>query len=466
MRDRRLRYLPLIWMAGAYPLTLLGYGSDPDAWRLARAAGQIWRTKQYVVSRTTGFPLFELMEAPLVHWGGWYLANLLPLLFGMACLVGLLRLARAGQLRSPGWTISAFAFYPLLLTSSTSAMDYIPALALLVWSYVLMLERKWMWSAILVGLAVGLRPSSVVFIIPVCVYAGKAERPWVLVPAMLGVAMAVGLAAYSPALFNQGVAGLYGTLSLGFRDRVVVAGYNGLRAFGILQTALLTVVLVWLWIRAGHPLPRRTDAVIVFHAANTMVWLALFAIAPYEAEYLLPVVFSLLMVGDRVLDRRWLTVCCIIIWSYNLVQVDLLGGESGRRHVTLSLQAGMTIRDLQDREFKLATRRAATDFRALQPTVLMYGEPWIPTLNEAWTFDRRVGMYGQKAGRLYVSERILDRTRLQELKKQNFRVVAWRGEQWEYFAGGASGPPDEIEVVKDLAAFFGTPLAGRAINQH
>lgn len=142
----------------------------------------------------------------------------------------------------------------------------------------------------------------------------------------------------------------------------------------------------------------------------------------------------------------------------------MVGGDSGRRRVAISLQPGATIKDVRDRRFKLSTRQAATAYRSAQPTVLMFGEPWIPTRNDAWTFDSARAMYRQRDGRLHVSERILDRARLEALRAEQFRIVLWRGEQWEYFAGAGGGPPGGVETVDDLSRFLGVPLAGRAIN--
>jgi hypothetical protein len=308
MGDRPTRYLSLVWIVLAYPLTLLGYGSDPDAWRLARAADEIWMRGHYMVSRSTGFPLFELLEAPLVHFGGWYLANLLPLAAGLTCLVALRRLAANGMLDRANWVIALFALYPLTLTASTSAMDYLPALALLLWAYVDMREGLWRWAAVLVGLATGFRPSSVVFILPVCLYALALKRSRREVAAMLGIALAVGLLVYSPALLQPGQLHTFGKIEFGWRSHLILAAYNGLRVFGVLQSLLLAALIAWRLARGEGGRFRFDDPVVKFHLANIMLWLVLFWIAPYEPEYLLPAVLSFFLLSAQQLDGRWLTI--------------------------------------------------------------------------------------------------------------------------------------------------------------
>ncbi|MCZ7552245.1 MAG: hypothetical protein M5U05_06610 [Anaerolineales bacterium] len=90
--ERKTAYIVLLsWIISVMPLTWLGYGSDGDAWSVAKAAKTIYLTRQYVRSRSTGFPLFEVTVTPLVNIGQWYLSNLLPLLFGIMIFMALIR---------------------------------------------------------------------------------------------------------------------------------------------------------------------------------------------------------------------------------------------------------------------------------------------------------------------------------------------------------------------------------------
>src|SRR5262245_34679823 len=49
--------LIVVWLLAALPLLDLGYGSDQDAWLVAQRADEIWQTRKYARSRSTGFPL-------------------------------------------------------------------------------------------------------------------------------------------------------------------------------------------------------------------------------------------------------------------------------------------------------------------------------------------------------------------------------------------------------------------------
>src|SRR5437868_8580597 len=92
--------LAATWLLLTTPLLNLGYGSDVDAWLVANRALQIWSTRSYARSRSTGFPLYELVVTPFVHVGGWIAANAIALVAGMVMLFLLTRLAERGALRS------------------------------------------------------------------------------------------------------------------------------------------------------------------------------------------------------------------------------------------------------------------------------------------------------------------------------------------------------------------------------
>jgi hypothetical protein len=151
--------------------------------------------------------------------------------------------------------------------------------------------------------------------------------------------------------------------------------------------------------------------------------------------------------------------------SYHVVSLDLLGGESGRRTLKVSLDRGYTVADVQDRIFKLSVRQAATQFSARQPTLMMFGEPWIPGGNPAWVKDESLPAYRQKDGQVYVSSAIIDEGRLRDLKQKGFRLVVWRGEKWEFERATDFPWRDYVEVIDDLSAFFGVPIRGRGLME-
>ena len=471
------RLIVLVWTFVALPFTFLGFGSDPDAWLVASTAYRMQSTGAYACSRSTCFPLHEILSTPLVLASDlmpfhnplaladqWYLSNLLSLAAGMACLLALFRLSRGSEFHQPLWVVVTFGFLPVVLKNSASTMDYLPALALLIWAYVFMREEKWLAAALLIGLACGSRPSSGLFLLPVSVYAWQTEHRPALVIKMWVIGGLSALLAYSPVLITRGIPNPAPGVAWGLKTTLLAGGYYALRLFGILQSLVLVGVLGYLLFRALKAGGFR-DTWLVFHLVNLAVWIVLFIWMPAEPEYLLPLVPSVIFLLDRLAGRKTLIVLTVLLLSYHLVQFDLLGGESGKRLFEPAVQPGFTIQDVQDRLWKLSTRRAASQYQAVEPTLLMYGMEWILPGNPAWEYDTDHKLYRQVDGQLYLSGRIMNEAFLRQLKSDGFRIYAWQGEKSEYIRSGNTYWQIYAEVIDDLSAFFSVPLVGKALNQ-
>lgn len=465
----KTEYLLPIWVVLTLPLTFLGYGSHGDAWRVARTAKVIWQTGHYHRSRSAGFPLFELAVTPLVHIGQWYLSNLLPLAFGAIAILAFVFLGRKKKLKSPLLATLSFAFLPIVMNNAATTLDYIPVLALLVWAYVVLLERKWLWAGVFIGLACGFRVTSGLFVIPSCLYVYLVERRVAPTLRLLGIAVAVGLLAYSPVLLTYGVIGPrgwgVGDNRLDLWTELPIGGYYALRLFGILQTVLLCCVFL---VRAlkGTKGPRDWPF-NAFHFTNTAVWLGSFALLPTKPEFLLPLVPSVILLLDRTAGKKSFALVAAVLLSYHFVQLDAVGGRSGKRHVDVHVGPGFTVRDVQARRFILSLRKAATAYVAPQKMVLMLDDAgsWIATGNDEWTYDGLYRMYRQRHGDLFVSEAILDEPRLKQLGEAGFRLVVWNDSKWEYVRVCTFDWQHYVNVVDNLSGFFGVPIQGRSLTQ-
>ena len=463
MSRKTARAVILIWCATVLPQAMLGYGSDADAWRVAEAATAIWKSGEYAVSRSIGFPLFELLVTPLVAFGQWYLSNLVAVVAGLAVLVAFLRLGQEGKLRCPLLTPVAVSFLPLLLTNASSTMDYVPALALLVWSYVALLNRRWEVAAVLVGVACGFRPTSGLFALPLVVYVYMGTGRVTTALRTLALVIGVGLAAYSPVLLWYGLPTWRTTIALDTTTRLLITAHNGLKYLGIVQTAVLGSLLMpplWQRLRAGVP-----SAFVVFHVLNIALWVGLFLVQGDEPEYLLPSAPSVILLADRLLTKATWRIAVATLLLYSLVQIDVLGGESGARKFAPAVATGVVIRDVQDRRFKLSTRELAGAHAVSQKTLLMFGASWIPVANDAWVRDEKYNVHRQRDGLLFLSPRILDEERLHQLRDSEFRLLVWRGDKWEYLRDKTAPWLDNVEVINDLSTFFGGPVKGRALSE-
>lgn len=463
MKTKTAYTILISWVISVIPLTWLGYGSDGDAWRIANTAKAISVTGQYLRSRTTGFPLFELSVTPLVNIGQWYLSNLLPFVFGIMMLIALIRLVRKGEIRHPKITVFSLMFLPVVVKNATSTMDYIPALALLIWAYVSLLERKWVLAGLFIGIACGFRPTSGLFVIPVAILSYLETKKPIHAIQILLIAFISGVISYSPALLKYGMPNPFPGIQLDQQITILITGYNALRLFGIVQTLALGVCFSI--IVRQVLVNKNVTPFFIFHFSNILVWILLFLLLPEEPEYLLPIIPSVIFILDRYLSKRVFVFISVLLLSYHTFQVDALGGQSGERYIKVAFRAGLTVQDIQDRIFKLSIREAADQYVTSTKTILMYGYPEIPAANDRWVIRNiKNDMYCQQDGNLCISSRILDENRLEALNSEGFRLIVWRGEMWEYYRTGTS-LPNYIEVIEDLSTFFGTPISGKALNQ-
>lgn len=455
----------LVWLAIVLPLSQLGYGSDLDAWLVAHNATRIWESGQYHVSRTTGFPLHELLVTPLVMLGGWHLSNLPSIAAGGLLLLSMFRLAGQGGIRHPVATILTLAFLPVVLTNATTTLDCLPATALLLFAFVLLVEGRWVLCAVLIGVACGFRPSSGLFVVPCIVWllCGRHGRHRaVLLPV---IAAAVGAAACTPVLVHGGFRGV--SFSVDFDVRLMVAGYNATRVFGHLQSLLLLVILIaGLLRRSAQP---RSDArtVVVFHVANVMTWLVVFLYIPVDADYLLPAVPSIVLLLDALVDRRLMRAAAVVALSANLIAFEPVQDiMTGFPRVAPRFAVGHLIADIQNRVFQLSTRYRASVATVRQPTLLLYGESWIPVVNDRWKpIDPEHHLWGRVDQELYVASYLMPEERLRRYYARGFRIVLWP--RFALLLGGRVNKYRQfmqvIDSTDELETVLGGEIRGRPI---
>lgn len=459
---RRVQVLAIAvaWLLVSAPLTTLGFGSDTDAWLVADVTDYIVAQGRYLRSRTTGFPLFEIAVTPLVQLGNWQLSNLLALASGLVLLATLVSLGRAGHYRHPVLVLGTFMFLPVVVKNASVTMDYIPALALLMLAYRALVTGRWTLASVFIGVAAGVRPSSICFAVPAAVYACRRSGDIGVAFRLAGVAAGTGLVAFSPSLAH-GAFGIVPTMPW------MKGIYNGVRLVGLAQA----VVLAWVAWHARDSIfdvarRWRADALVLFHLLVIVLWLALFVPLPDEPEYLLPAVPSVLWLLDRALSRRRLVTVAAVLLSYHVVSVEVSGTRGGTKAMQVAIRQGFTLADIEDRRFKLALREAATHWNGETPTLLMEQALAITARNPSWVLDPVVNEYRQRDGNLYVSLRYYRDDLVRHLSSRGVRIVALREREWEFHQPGRDTAWPLIDFVsrEELDRLLGRRIVGRPLS--
>ncbi|HSZ25900.1 MAG TPA: hypothetical protein VK766_09290 [Cytophagaceae bacterium] len=460
----KILFLLCLWSLIVLPCCWLGYGSDEDAWAVGEEASIIWNTGHYSLSRSTGFPLHELLMAFSTHFGGWYAANFFSYGCGLAVAFFLVLLININHFKNPLWVLSGILFLPQIIVNSSSTLDYMPSLALFTASYFFFTQKKFFLSALLIGISCGFRPSNGAFILPLIFAQFLEDKNYQRGIRMFLTALFFGVLSYSPVLLQYGILDPTREVKVPFLQNILIGGYQGLILFGIWQSVFLGALFLFYFFSIKREFHR--SLYIRFHVLNILMWLLFFIfITSSEAEYLFPLLFSVIFLADAVFKTSHFKMVVIALISYNFFSLELLGGESGNRKITARPEWGFTIRDIQDRRYKLWYREATTNYQCKKKTLLMYGFIYVKPDNDAWEYSTIAqGIIKQKNGNLYLSERILDEDVLKKLQEENFDIYVWNNRKWEYITLKLDFWKKYIKVVYDMEKFLGSKKRGKLVQ--
>ncbi|MCB0978088.1 MAG: hypothetical protein KDB02_11580 [Acidimicrobiales bacterium] len=161
--------LLLVLLAGV-PLIFSGPGNDLDVANIFRSGRSIVDQHTYLASRAPGAPVHESIVGVADRLGGPALVNLTSLAAAVVFVVGLDRLM-SGEGLGPNrrWAIAVVVANPWFVVAATSAVDYLFALAFVVWSAVALRSGRLVAAGVLAGLSMGCRVGSAMLIAAVLV---------------------------------------------------------------------------------------------------------------------------------------------------------------------------------------------------------------------------------------------------------------------------------------------------------
>lgn len=90
-----------------------------------------------------------------------------------------------------------FVFFPTVWFYGGTAFSDIPAIALILAAALLLLRGSWVWGALLLGIAIGVRPQSLLLgCAPFLTFAWSQRKEWKRIGAAVGIVAAVAAASY------------------------------------------------------------------------------------------------------------------------------------------------------------------------------------------------------------------------------------------------------------------------------
>jgi len=219
------------------------------------------------------------------------------------------------------------AIHPVYWAASTSSIDFIWALGCFFLGFRFLIDKRYLGAAALLGLAVGIRLSSVLLVGSLLVWE-LAERPrdarlW----SAGALACAIGAMLYLPQFVAAGGSLRFLTYYRGAwtaRDCLGRFIYKNVAFWGLPATVFLIAVSP-LIVRALLRPDRRFSRISILAILIIFAFEALFLKLPVQRAYLLPMLpFVLILIGVALRDRRRLLLAtAALVFSYNFVNVNL-----------------------------------------------------------------------------------------------------------------------------------------------
>ena len=361
--------LALAFIASRVPWVDHGYGTDPDAWRVALSATYLVDKHDYLPSRLPGYPLHEFVTA-LTIGHGWVWSNLSTVAISLAGVLVFAWLARKLDVPHRGALVLAFAFAPLLWINSVTTMDYMWALTFLLGSYLALLYGAPTLAGASLGVAAGFRLTSL-FMLPAFWLLIRRTREQNQVRPLTVTAIAIALGAYTPVLMD------YGLNFFNFYDQEVPLsefvrhlGKDGLGVIGALAVVIAFAV----------SLPRlRSFPRDVVQDPRVMTWAAAIAIyavsytrLPHEIAYLIPLFPFGFFLMARYLSKGVLVACLAAIVLAGFVDVTTPGEDTGIGAGTFAdarVGQGMLLSDLDTLRNQMSFANEVRDLTTTNPDI-------------------------------------------------------------------------------------------------
>ena len=358
--------LALVYIASRIPWLDQGYGTDPDAWRVALSAQHLVAEGEYLPSRLPGFPLHELATSLIIE-GGWFWTNLSTVLISLAGVYLFARLMRELALPHAGVLTLGFAFAPFLWINSVMTIDYMWALTFILGAYLALVRRSTTVAGVLLGVAAGFRLTSLAMFFPFWLLLWRSDRREEVFP-LTRATVAVFVVVYTPVLV------VYGLKFLNFYEESVpletVVRQLGKDGLGVLGALAVLAALAFSFGRLRRlPADLAHDAHALAWVAAIVVFVLAYSWAPHEVAFLIPVFPFGLLLLSRYLTRGVLVAVVAVVIAAGFVDLTASEESADIRLSTLTsvrLGKGMLLTDLDTREDQTDLARDLRRFTAAE----------------------------------------------------------------------------------------------------
>lgn len=306
----------IVFLLSRIPFLNLGFGNDPDAWRIANSAFDLNHYLIYHTSRFPGYPLPEYVNSLVINYG-WLATNSLTMILTLISVLVFAKILKELEVEKKGLIVITFAFLPIVWINSVITMDYMWAVTFIIISWYFVIKKRYLIAGLMMGLAIASRPTSALLLIPF-IYLILTENEIKEGLYFLVASLTVGIALFSPLLFQYGLGfiSFYTTVV----DLNTVLG-SFISSFGLLAVLIFLLLLIKSPKKAYYAI--KTDNNMKFALFVVFLIIVLFIGSPYDTAYLLPAIPFALYFLSKIGSKRLFNILCIFLILNSFISVNM-----------------------------------------------------------------------------------------------------------------------------------------------
>lgn len=315
--------LMLFFIISRVPLLNSGFGTDADAWRIADSALDLNQFHIYHPSRFPGYPFPEFVNSLVINYG-WLITNSLTMIISLISIIFFAKILKELNVKNKGLIVITYAFFPIIWIYSACTMDYMWALTFIIMAWYFIIKGNYKIAGLVMGLAIGSRITSILFIIPFIYYmifTQKNEIKRIL--NFLIIAITTSLVLFLPLYLQYGIK----FLSYYPSDISWILVFSDMNYyFGSL--ALLFGIVICLLSFKNLFGNLKKDKYLQFLLIIVIIYLILFIKVPFEIPYLIPIIpFGILLINE-ITNKKFFAILCVILLLNSFISFNILSTDS------------------------------------------------------------------------------------------------------------------------------------------
>ena len=360
-----LNYVSLfaIVLLSRLPFLAAGYGVEEDSWGMINALQRMHANGVFEISRFPGHPVLELVYY-FLPGHSYFIFNFCTALISSIGFVFFAAALKELGFKNFFWPSIALAFIPVVYIKCTDTMDFTWGLGFMLISFYCIVKNKWWPAGLFLGLAIGARFTSALFIVPLIFlfFDYRIKGAYKSLFIFLISTVVVALFCFLQTILNYNSAVYVVPFLFGYPDAIKTLYKLSIGVFGLTGLVVITFLLLKTFVFKGPPKkqfvkynkPLRllpSFKIKLFMWTGLLFFSAIFFWQPHKSAYLIPALPFVVMLIEFYSRQRYsilfalgMTVSCFFV-GINL-QDDFRGAKPSALAKTISIASQKITVDL------------------------------------------------------------------------------------------------------------------------